>query len=502
MLKIILLFLYSISISLHEGHALVKDSRPHNSFILLGASGDLSKRKIYPALWTLYRDNLLLPNTRFFGFARTPRSVDYIRNNCEPYVTLRPGEEQLYDEFWKFNYFVNGTDGGEQDYAVIDQFVEKFEDGQEGNRIFYMAIPPDIFPNASRFIKKNAMSKRGYTRVVIEKPFGRDSESGKELADIVEQLYTEDQVYRLDSFLGYDIVKNLVLLRFGNRIFMPGWNKENVASVKIDFAEDIGVEGRGNFFDRNGVIRDVVQNHLLQLLSVIAMDEPASLHPDEIKNAKVELLKSIKEIVMDDVVIGQYIANPDSKDSKQKIGYRDDPTVPNDSITATFSLTILKIENERWKGVPFIIRSGKGLNANRNQAIIQFKNASKNLFGNQLKRNELVIKLTDPHALETKIASKVPGYSNDVENISIDVNFSKLHPGIQIPKPYETLIRDVFKGSQSNFARADELLEAWRIFTPILHEIEEKKIRPIEYKFGSDGPLQADEMEKKNNFLH
>lgn len=201
---------------------------------------------------------------------------------------------------------------------------------------------------------------RGWNRIIIEKPFGRDASSSAELSNHLSKLFKEEQIYRIDHYLGKEMVQNLMTIRFGNKIFSPTWNREHIASVLITFKEPFGTHGRGGYFDDFGIIRDVMQNHLLQILSLVAMEKPASCHPDDIRNEKVKVLKSIQHLTLDDVVLGQYIGNPDGE-GDEKFGYLDDKTVPSGSITPTYALAVLKINNERWDGVPFILRCGKGL---------------------------------------------------------------------------------------------------------------------------------------------
>ncbi|XP_058798898.1 glucose-6-phosphate 1-dehydrogenase-like isoform X2 [Phymastichus coffea] len=472
-----------------------------HSFILLGATGDLSKREIYPTLWYLYRDNLLPKKTRIFGYARRNRTINEIRKDVEPYVKVKSNEKQLYDKFWSLNVYIRSEGSEDKDYEKINKIVNEYEDGGKGNRLFYLALPPAVFPSATTQIKRVAMAKNGWTRIVLEKPFGRDTKSAEELLRHLQQLFTEDQIYRMDHFLNYEMVQNIYSLRFGNRLFTPAWNNENIAAIEIDLKENLGVEGRGSFFDPNSIIRDVMQNHLLQIMTLIAMEQPKSNNNNDIRDAKVEVLKATREIAMDDVVLGQYVANPDSKDPRERIGYRDDPTVPNNSNTSTFALTVLKVDNKRWRGVPFIIRAGKGLNINQTEVVIQFKDVETGLFGSQPKRNELILIAKGTEGLQAKLTSKVPGYTNDIEEITLDFKYEEAHKGFRIPEAYEKAILDIFKGSQLHFVRNDEVKEAWRIFTPILHEIESKNLQPIEYKFGSTGPTEADKMEKKYNFL-
>ncbi|XP_001600327.1 glucose-6-phosphate 1-dehydrogenase [Nasonia vitripennis] len=508
-LKSVLILCFLATAALTECSAFVphslstRNNSVHHTFVLLGASGDLARREIYPALWYLYRDGHLLRKTEIFGYARSALTIADIRDRVAPFIQVRPQEEKLYNEFWSLNRYINGSRDADTDYDRIDRIVSESEENEtEANRIFYLALPPATFPSTASQIKRACMAKKGSTKVVVEKPFGRDSESSEELSEHLKALFTEDQIYRMDHFLGYEMVQNLLSLRFANRMFSPSWNKDNIAAIEVDFKENFGIEGRGGYFDSNGMIRDVMQNHLLQIVSLVAMEKPVSVDPDDIRDAKVELLKKTRPIVLDDVVIGQYVANPESADPRERIGYRDDPTVKNDSITATFALTVLKIDNERWTGVPFIIRAGKGLNINRTDVIIQYKNVDHDLFDGQSQRNELVIRrVGKTEALQAKLTSKTPGITSDLERITIDFDYTKAYPDLQNPGAYERLLLDVFRGTQLNFVRSDELSEAWRIFTPALHEIENRKIRPIEYKFGTTGPVEADEMEKKNDFL-
>ncbi|KAJ8679283.1 hypothetical protein QAD02_015070 [Eretmocerus hayati] len=475
---------------------------PH-AFVILGASGDLSKREIYPALWSLYRDNKLPSNTRFYGHARKNIDVAKLRENVDPYVKISDDELKRYDEFWSLNKYTAGTDNEDADYDKINEMIGKDQGGPDarGNRIFYLALPPSVFQNATTQIKRACMAKKGWTRIGVEKPFGHDLASSEELSHHLSSLFTEDQIYRMDHFLGYDMVQNLLRIRFANRMFDPSWNKHSIASVKINFCENMGIEGRGVFFDENGIIRDVMQNHLLQIMSLIAMEKPVSASSDDVRDAKVELLKSTKAVVMDDVVLGQYVGNPDSDDPRERIGFQDDPTVPPGSNASTFALTVLRIQNQRWEGVPFIIRAGKGLDVNKTEVIIQYKGIENDIFNGQSNRNELIIRIGTTEALQVKLMSKIPGFSSNIEEITMDFDYINEYKDLKLPSAYEVLLLDMFHGNQMNFVREDELKEAWKIFTPILHEIEGKQIKPIDYKFGSKGPQEADELEVKNNFL-
>ncbi|XP_054000310.1 glucose-6-phosphate 1-dehydrogenase isoform X1 [Hylaeus anthracinus] len=475
---------------------------PH-VFITLGASGDLARKKIYPTLWWLFRDNLLPKTTTFFGYARTHMTVAQLREKCHVYMKVKPDEQQRYEEFWKLNYYVAGMYDSQSSFEVLNNEVKKHEEGHQiAHRLFYLALPPSVFEPVTVHIRNVCMGERGWTRVIIEKPFGRDAITSQRLSDHLALLFKEEQIYRIDHYLGKEMVQNLMTLRFGNRIFNPTWNRDNVASVQITFKEPFGTQGRGGYFDEFGIIRDVMQNHLLQILSLVAMEKPASCHPDDIRNEKVKVLKCIKPLELENVVLGQYVGNPDSKDPEGRLSYLDDPTVPPGSNTPTYALAVLRINNERWDGVPFILRCGKALNERKAEVRVQYHDVPGDIFDGKPKRNELVIRVQPGEALYIKMMTKSPGITFDMEETELDLTYGSRYKDLKLPDAYERLILDVFCGSQMHFVRSDELSEAWRIFTPLLHQIEDEHIKPVPYKYGSRGPKEADEMAKTNNFVY
>lgn len=345
-------------------------------------------------------------------------------------------------------------------------------------------------------------SIRGWNRVIIEKPFGRDDASSEQLSQHLASLFDEDQIYRIDHYLGKEMVQNLMTIRFANKILGSTWNRENIASVLITFKESFGTEGRGGYFDQFGIIRDVMQNHLLQILSLVAMEKPVSCHPDDIRDEKVKVLKCIPALCLDDMVLGQYVGNPNASNEQETKGYLDDPTVANDSTTATYALAVLHINNERWQGVPFILRCGKALNERKAEVRIQYQDVAGDIFEGNTKRNELVIRVQPGEALYFKMMTKSPGISFDLEETELDLTYADRYRHSYLPDAYERLLLDVFCGSQMHFVRSDELREAWRIFTPALHHIEKENIRPFPYLYGSRGPKRADEKLLENNFKY
>lgn len=337
--------------------------------------------------------------------------------------------------------------------------------------------------------------------MIVEKPFGHDAQSSAELSSHLSKLFKEEQLYRIDHYLGKEMVQNLMTIRFGNRIFNPTWNRENIASVLITFKEPFGTHGRGGYFDDFGIIRDVMQNHLLQILSLLAMEKPASIHPDDIRNEKVKVLKSIEELSLKDVVLGQYVGDPEGE-GDAKYGYIDDETVPEGSKTPTYALAVLQIRNERWDGVPFILRCGKALNERKAEVRIQYHDVAGDIFEGKTKRNEMVIRVQPGEALYVKMMTKSPGITFDMEETELDLTYRHRYKEVTLPDAYERLILDVFCGSQMHFVRSDELHEAWRIFTPLLHDIEETKPEPIPYVYGSRGPKEANTKCDESNFKY
>jgi glucose-6-phosphate 1-dehydrogenase len=473
---------------------------PH-TFILLGASGDLAKKKIYPTIWYLYRDNVLPEKTKFIGYARTKQTISEVKQKSLKYMKVRPEEEEKFEKFWEANDYISGSYDKRVDYEMLNQLITKFEKGPVANRIFYLAVPPTVFQDVTVNIRNACVSIKGFTRVIIEKPFGRDDISSSKLSVHLAGLFKEEQIYRIDHYLGKEMVQNLMTIRFANQIFCPSWNRENIASILISFKEPFGTEGRGGYFDDFGIIRDVMQNHLLQILSLVAMEKPVSLNPNDIRDEKVKVLRHIRPITTEDILTGQYVGNPDGQEA-ERLGYLDDPTVPKGSITPTYALAALWINNARWQGVPFILRCGKALNERKAEVRVQYKDVPGDIFNGNAKRNELVIRVQPGEALYLKLMSKSPGMNFDLVETELDLTYSMRYREADVPDAYERLILDVFMGTQMHFVRNDELTEAWRIFTPVLKELEEKHIKPTPYVYGSRGPSEADKKLAGYNFKY
>lgn len=417
---------------------------------------------------------------------------------------MKSGEESLEEAFWKANSYVAGSYDTKRDFEMLNQEMTNLEEkiSKVCHRLFYLALPPSVFASVTTLIKATCMSSQGWSRIIVEKPFGKDSESSAALSNHLSSLFKEDQLYRIDHYLGKEMVQNLMTLRFGNRIFSPTWNRDNIASVTITFKEPFGTQGRGGYFDEFGIIRDIMQNHLLQILCLTAMEKPPSTSPDDIRDEKVKVLKSIPAIVMSDTVMGQYVGDPNATDADAKLGYLDDPTVPKGSVTPTYAAAVLRINNERWDGVPFILRCGKALNERKAEVRIQYRDVPGDIFHGEAVRNELVLRVQPGEAIYCKVMTKTPGMSFKLEETELDLTYNTRYKSARLPDAYERLILDVFVGSQMHFVRTDELAEAWRIFTPLLHQIEQDKPAPIPYTYGSRGPKEADDLLAKNNFVY
>ncbi|KAG8498403.1 hypothetical protein CXB51_007309 [Gossypium anomalum] len=466
------------------------------SITVVGASGDLAKKKIFPALFALYYEDCLPKHFTIYGYARSKMTDAELRNMVSKTLTCRIDKREncseKMDQFLKRCFYHSGQYDSEENFAQLDKKLKKHEGGRVSNRLFYLSIPPNIFIEAVKCASSSASSGNGWTRVIVEKPFGRDSESSAVLTKSLKQYLTEDQIFRIDHYLGKELVENLSVLRFANLIFEPLWSRRYIRNVQIIFSEDFGTEGRGGYFDNYGIIRDIMQNHLLQILALFAMETPVSLDAEDIRNEKpkllsvcqVKVLRSMRPLRLEDVVIGQYKSH--SKGGVTYPSYTDDKTVPKDSLTPTFAAAALFIDNARWDGVPFLMKAGKALHNKGAEIRVQFRHVPGNLynrnFGTDLDRatNELVI----------RINNKVPGLGMRLDRSNLNLHYAARYSK-EIPDAYERLLLDAIEGERRLFIRSDELDAAWALFTPVLEELEEKKIIPESYPYGSRGPVGA-----------
>uniref|UniRef100_A0A7N8YLS9 Glucose-6-phosphate 1-dehydrogenase n=1 Tax=Mastacembelus armatus TaxID=205130 RepID=A0A7N8YLS9_9TELE len=474
------------------------------SFVLF-AQGDLAL-KIYPTLWWLFRDGLFPDNTYFMGFARSNLTVEDIKTACLPHMKVTDEESECLSAFFNKSSYLTGKYDHGSSFDQLSTHMWSLPGGADANRLFYLALPPTVYHHVSKNIRTYCMSRKGWNRIIVEKPFGRDLKSSQKLLAHLSSLFTEDQIYRIDHYLGKEMVQNLMVLscvlfsRFGNCIFGPIWNRNSVACVVLTFKEPFGTYGCRGYFDF-GIIRDVMQNHLLQMLCLVAMEKSASTSPIDVRDEKVKVLKCIAPVAVPDVVLGQYVGDPEGE-GHSRLGYLDDPTVPEGSCTPTFATAVLYVQNERWDGVPFILRCGKALNERKAEVRLQFTDVPGDVFDKRCHRNELVVRVQPDEAIYLKMMTKRPRVYFSPEETELDLTYKSRYKNVKLPDAYERLILDVFCGNQMHFVCSDELQEAWRIFTLLLHCIEGEKTHPIPYTYGSRGPDEADDLVKKVGFRY
>ncbi|KAF8897550.1 glucose-6-P dehydrogenase [Infundibulicybe gibba] len=472
-----------------------EDLKDNTIIIVLGASGDLAKKKTLPALFGLYRQKYLPRDVKIVGYARTKMDREEFHKRATSYIKNPDNSAEISNDIEAFKQLSTYISGSYEDGAAFDELnkhleeIESHYQSKECNRIFYLALPPSVFVPVAKNLKERCyVTKGGVNRIIVEKPFGKDLESARELLSSLKQHWTEDETFRIDHYLGKEMVKNLLVLRFANIALGAAWDKNSISNVQITFKEPFGTEGRGGYFDEFGMIRDVLQNHLLQVLSILTMERPVSFSAEDIRDEKVKVLRSIPPIEREDTLLGQYVA------ANGKPGYLDDDTVPHNSVCPTFAATTLWIHNPRWEGVPFILKAGKALNEAKVEVRIQFKDVTQGIF-KDIARNELVIRIQPAEAVYLKLNTKTPGLHTRAIPTEMDLTYKRRFTDSKIPEAYEALILDALKGDHSNFVRHDELDVAWKIFTPILHWIDGLNgppPKPLAYPYGSRGPKELD----------
>ncbi len=454
------------------------------NIVIIGASGDLTRKKLLPALFNLFCNGFLPERFHVIGFARSEMSDKDFRLQVAETLTCRfePEPSQCdvkVGQFLKRCHYHTGQYDNADDFRALGRRLEGLN-GPRASMLMYMAIPPNVFLDTAHSIRQAGLSdeeSRDWSRVVIEKPFGRDTESSAELTRALGEIFTEEQTYRIDHYLGKEVIQNLLILRFGNRIFEPIWNRDHVESISISFSEKIGVEGRAGYFDHFGIIRDVLQNHLLQTMALVAMEQPIRLDAREIAEEKTKLLRATTPIDMERTITGQYE------------GYLDDDDVPNDSVTETFIDTTLYVSTPRWHGVPFRLSAGKALDTQETEIVINFRELPYSIFPGVV-GNCLRIRVQPNESIELVVNNKVPGMQFESAAVRLNMLYNQQFE-TSLPEAYERLLLDVLRGDRSLFIQKQELAAAWEIVTPALRKIETEKIQPRRYAYGSAGPKGA-----------
>jgi glucose-6-phosphate 1-dehydrogenase len=477
--------------------------------VLFGATGDLAHRKVVPALYQLWRTNLLPHEFVLLAIGRREYDDETfrkdIRASLDKYSRVLPLDDDAWKSFSKRIVYLRTDFDNPANFESLAKRLDDIDhqEGTRGNRLYYLATQPSAFSpivaQCGRVGLDHEVHGGGWRRVVIEKPFGHDLESAHRLNKEVSRVFREAQVYRIDHYLGKETVRNLLVFRFANGIFEPIWNRRHIDHVQITVAESIGVEGRGAFYEETGASRDVLQNHLLQLMSLVAMEPPATFEADPLRDEKVKVIRAIAEKkrreIDHDVVRGQY--GPGWVAAQQVPGYREEREVDPQSETETFVAGKFYVDDWRWSDVPFYLRTGKRLPKRATEIAVQFKNVPHKLFRDSAtdpEANLLAIRIQPDEGIMLRFAAKIPGLGLDVRAVTMDFTYGSAF-AVDSPDAYETLILDALLGDASLFTRADEVEEAWAVVDPIIDAWADDPAPEFpDYEAGSWGPPEADEL--------
>jgi len=474
------------------------------ALVIFGVTGDLARKKLIPAVYDLANRGMLPPSFVVLGFARRDwgdGDFESLARKSAQEHSRTPWRDEVWARLAGNIKFVSGSFDDDAAFDLLASTLDELRDthGIPGNAAFYLSIPPAAFPVVLKQLERTGMSDNdksgGWRRVVVEKPFGHDLASAKQLNDLVDDAFTAQDVFRIDHYLGKETVQNILALRFANQLFEPVWNALYVDSVQITMAEDVGIGTRAGFYDHAGAARDVLQNHLLQLLALVAMEEPTSFDAAEIRTEKLKVLRAITlpRDIAGDTVRGQYL--PGWVAGERCPGYLEEPNVPSESTTETYVAVTLGIQDRRWAGVPFYIRAGKRLPRRVTEVAVLFKQAPHLPFQpadvEMLGHNQLVIRVQPDEGVTLKFGSKVPGTTMEVRDITMDFQYGEAFTDAS-PEAYERLILDVLIGDKTLFPDAAEVESSWNVVDPL--EAAWADTKPEPYRAGEWGPRAADEM--------
>jgi len=471
--------------------------------VIFGASGDLAKRKLIPALYRLVQERLLPAEFAIVGLGRTAMSDEEFREKMRQAVLEFSESKSIDEEVWQSfaagMQFLPSDIGRPECYGELAKRLEEVdrERGTQGNRLFYLSVAPEFYAEAVKQLGEAGLTKqdKGWVRVIIEKPFGTSLESAQDLNQQILRHLEESQIYRIDHYLGKETVQNLLVFRFANGIFEPMWNRQYIDHVQITNAETVGVEGRGGYYEKSGVVRDMIQNHVFQVLSLVAMEPPATLSSEDVRDEKIKAMHSAREFtparVREECVRGQYGAG--AIGGKPVPGYREEQGVAPDSATETYAMITMWFDNWRWSGVPFYIRSGKRLAKRVTEIAIQFREAPHQLFGaaamEHVSPNQLIIRVQPDEGITMRVAAKVPGQVTRIRDVNMDFRYGASF-GVQLAEAYERLILDCILGDSTLYARKDMTERGWELVMPVLDEWAAHKPEADfpNYEAGSWGP--------------
>jgi len=471
----------------------------NNCIVIFGASGDLTHRKLIPALYNLYKIGRLSENFSVLGVARSELNDETFREKMrEALINNEETTPDTLDAFCSHLYYqaVNTSDA--QDYGKLVPRLDDLHDKYQtcGNTLYYMSTPPSLYGVIPECLAAHGLNTEeyGWKRIIVEKPFGYDEKTAQALDVQIHRFFEEHQIYRIDHYLGKETVQNLLVLRFSNGWFEPLWNRNFIDYVEITGAESIGVEERGGYYDGSGAMRDMFQNHLLQVLAMVAMEPPAIINANSMRDEVAKVMHSLRPLTAEDMehnlVLGQYTAA--EINGKMEKGYLEEKGVPADSRTETYIALRCEIENWRWAGVPFYVRTGKRLPARVTEIVIHFKTTPHPVFSQNAPENKLIIRIQPDEAISMRFGLKKPGAGFEAKEVSMDFRYADL-AGAQVLTAYERLLLDAMKGDATLFARTDAVHAAWKFVQPIL-DYKANGGRIHEYEAGTWGPVAADKL--------
>ena len=471
------------------------------NIVILGASGNLALTKLLPSLYTLYTSGAMPQNFSIIGYSRTAMPDEKFREivleNLKSNVEETALEATLVENFLTKLYYCSGQYDSTEDFEKLKGRLEEVSELYpiRPRTLYYLSTPPSVFEPVANALKESGLVTKGedsLENVIVEKPFGYDTDSAKVLNEKLYETFDEKQIYRIDHYLGKEAIQNLLVLRFANIIFEPVWNRNYIESVMISWEEDKHIGSRGGYFDESGIIRDVIQNHLLQILSLVAMEQPTSLSSSSICTEKIKALKCIKPVTLDDTVIGQYTDGVCA--GKSVIGYTKEDSVPDESKRDTYAMIKCDIDNHRWSGVPFYLRAGKALTKSSTEIIINFKEVPGNIFKDSPHgSNKLVIRVQPDAGKLFHITNKVPGKGMVLKDVKFDFTYNESF-NQTMPGAYERLLLDAINGDKTLFISYEELIHSWEIFTPILKKIDKGEAPVHYYAAGTAGPEESEKL--------